>query len=83
VTEAHWRDAIAKDPYFAGSETPYFIGQAVVALATDPQVMEKSGKALATWHLAKEYGFHDADGSQPHWANFYAATREDQTVKSS
>ena len=73
VTEANWRDAIAKDPYFAGSETPYFIGQAVVALATDPQVMAKSGKALATWHLAQEYGFRDADGSQPHWANFYAA----------
>jgi len=73
VTEANWRDAIAKDPYFAGSETPYFIGQAVVALASDPQVMTKSGKALATWHLAQEYGFRDADGSQPHWANFYAA----------
>ncbi len=73
VTEANWRDAIVKDPYFAGSETPYFIGQAVVALASDPQVMTKSGKALATWHLAQEYGFRDADGSQPHWANFYAA----------
>src|SRR6185312_9503165 len=24
VTEANWREAIKKDPYFAGSETPYF-----------------------------------------------------------
>ncbi len=73
VTEANWRDAIAKDPYFAASETPYFIGQAVVALATDSQIAAKSGKALATWHLAEEYGFKDADGSQPHWAKFFAA----------
>jgi NAD(P)-dependent dehydrogenase (short-subunit alcohol dehydrogenase family) len=78
VTEANWRDAIAKDPYFAGSETPYFTGQAVVALATDPNIMDKSGKALATWHLGREYGFHDADGSQPHWLDFYNATRAKQ-----
>ena len=83
VTEATWRDAIPKDPYFAGSETPYFIGQAVVALATDPQVSAKSGKPLATWHLAQEYGFHDADGSQPHWANFFTATRAEQEAQSS
>ena len=83
VTEANWRDAVAKDPYFAGSETPYFIGQAVVALATDTQVAAKSGKALATWHLGEEYGLHDADGSQPHWANFYAATRAAQETKTS
>ncbi len=83
VTEANWRDAIAQDPYFAGSETPYFIGQAVVALATDPEIATKSGKALATWHLGQEYGVHDADGSQPHWANFYAATRTEQDAKTS
>ncbi|MEP6984881.1 MAG: SDR family oxidoreductase, partial [Chloroflexota bacterium] len=73
VTEANWRDAIAQDPYFESSETPYFIGQAVVALATDSNVIEKSGKPLATWYLAEEYGFRDADGSQPHWAKFFAA----------
>jgi NAD(P)-dependent dehydrogenase (short-subunit alcohol dehydrogenase family) len=82
VSEANWRDAIKQDPFFAGSETPYFIGQAVVALATDSKVAEKSGKALATWHLGQEYGFHDADGSQPHWANFYAANRAKFEAKS-
>jgi NAD(P)-dependent dehydrogenase (short-subunit alcohol dehydrogenase family) len=81
VTEATWRDAIAQEPLFAGSETPYFIGQSVVALATDPNVASKSGKALATWHLAQEYGFHDVDGSQPHWANFFAANGAQQDVK--
>ncbi|MCA0456226.1 MAG: SDR family NAD(P)-dependent oxidoreductase [Chloroflexi bacterium] len=73
VAEANWRDAIAKEPYFEASETPYYIGQAVVALATDPDIHKKNGQALATWHLSVEYGFKDADGSQPHWWNFYTA----------
>jgi NAD(P)-dependent dehydrogenase (short-subunit alcohol dehydrogenase family) len=71
VSEANWRDAIAKDPYYAESETPHYIGRAVVALASDPNVHEKAGKALATWHLSREYGFKDIDGRQPHWQEFY------------
>jgi hypothetical protein len=39
----------------------------------DPDIMAKTGRALATWGLYKEYGFTDADGTQPdfaaHWAN--------------
>ncbi|NJP05277.1 MAG: SDR family NAD(P)-dependent oxidoreductase [Chloroflexaceae bacterium] len=72
VTEATWRDAIAKDPYFAGSETPHYIGRAVAALATDPDIMQLSGQTLATWHLAQQYGFTDVDGAQPHWQQFFA-----------
>jgi NAD(P)-dependent dehydrogenase (short-subunit alcohol dehydrogenase family) len=67
VTEATWRDAIAKDQNFSVSETPHFIGRAVVALASDPNIMTKSGSAIATWNLAKEYGFTDIDGTQPDW----------------
>ncbi len=73
VNEATWRDAIAKDPFFESSETPHYIGQAVVALATDANIAAKSGQALATWHLSREYGFRDVDGTQPHWGEFYAA----------
>ncbi|HEX7182639.1 MAG TPA: SDR family oxidoreductase, partial [Thermoanaerobaculia bacterium] len=65
VTEANWRDAIRKDPSFAESETPFHVGRAVAALAADPGVSAKSGKALATWNLAREYGFTDVDGRQP------------------
>jgi len=71
VSEANWRDAIAQDPYYAESETPHYIGRAVVALATDPKVHEKAGQALATWHLSREYGFTDIDGRAPHWQEFY------------
>ena len=70
VREATWREAIAKDPHFAESETPHFIGRAVVALASDPNIMTKSGTAVATWNLAKEYGFRDLDGSRPDWGRY-------------
>jgi hypothetical protein len=71
VTEANWQDGIGTkhdlDGSFAFSETPHYIGRAVVALANDPKLQTKHGQALATWHLAKEYDFRDKDGSQPHW----------------
>jgi NAD(P)-dependent dehydrogenase (short-subunit alcohol dehydrogenase family) len=70
VAEENWREATATDPHFAKSETPVFIGRAVVALATDPMIMARSGQALSTWQLAKEYGFTDADGSQPDWGTY-------------
>ena len=73
VTEANWRDAVAQDPHFAHSETPAYLGRAVTALAADPGVMAKTGRALATWGLYEEYGFTDVDGTQPdfaaHWAD--------------
>lgn len=72
VSEATWRDAIAQDPHFAASETPAYVGRAVAALASDPNVGAKSGKALSSWALAREYGFTDADGSQPDWGAYYA-----------
>ena len=72
VTEENWRDAIAKDPYFAESETPCFVGRAVAALAADPNVREKNGGLFSSWGLAREYGFTDLDGRQPHWGEFFS-----------
>ncbi|MDL4820585.1 SDR family oxidoreductase [Actinomadura opuntiae] len=73
VTEDNWRDGAAQDPHFAHSESPAYLGRAVAALAADPDVMAKTGRALATWGLYEEYGFTDADGTQPdfaaHWAD--------------
>ena len=71
VTEANWRDAIEKDPYFAESETPCFVGRAVAALAADPHVAQKSGGLFSSWGLAKEYGFTDLDGRKPDWSRFF------------
>lgn len=71
VTEQNWRDGAKKDPHFIASETPYFVGRAVAALAADPAVLEKTGKALSSWDLSTEYGFSDIDGRQPHWGNYF------------
>ncbi|XXT23980.1 SDR family oxidoreductase [Sorangium sp. So ce429] len=65
VTEERWRDALAKQPHFAISETPAYVGRAVAALAADPEVARWSGKSLSSGQLARVYGFTDLDGSQP------------------
>ncbi|XVQ10948.1 SDR family oxidoreductase [Spirillospora sp. CA-255316] len=71
VTEATWRDGVAKDPHFAQSETPAYIGRAVVALAADPDIMSKTGGSYDTGGLSEEYGFTDVDGTRPDFAAYY------------
>lgn len=70
VTEANWRDAGSSDPHFLQSETPYYVGRAVAALAADPQVGAKAGGVYGSWTLAREYGFCDVDGRQPDFASY-------------
>jgi NAD(P)-dependent dehydrogenase (short-subunit alcohol dehydrogenase family) len=65
VTEANWQEGLKKDPNLVASETPFYAGRAVAALAADPKVAEKSGKVFTSWDLAAEYGFTDRDGRQP------------------
>jgi NAD(P)-dependent dehydrogenase (short-subunit alcohol dehydrogenase family) len=65
VSEMNWREALARSPHFAISESPAFVGRAVAALAADPDVGRWNGKSLSSGQLAKEYGFRDLDGSQP------------------
>jgi NAD(P)-dependent dehydrogenase (short-subunit alcohol dehydrogenase family) len=75
VSEDHWRDAldptradndlaVAPDD-FALSESPRYVGRAVVALATDPDRARWNQKSVDSGQLAAEYGFTDLDGSQP------------------
>jgi NAD(P)-dependent dehydrogenase (short-subunit alcohol dehydrogenase family) len=65
VTEQNWRDATARIPGFGVSETPSYVGRAVVALAADRDVSRWHGKSLSSGQLARVYGFTDVDGSQP------------------
>jgi NAD(P)-dependent dehydrogenase (short-subunit alcohol dehydrogenase family) len=57
---------------------PETIEQTAAAVTAAPGVMAKTGRALATWGLYQEYGFTDADGTQPdwgaHWASALVAT---------
>jgi NAD(P)-dependent dehydrogenase (short-subunit alcohol dehydrogenase family) len=73
VTEATWRDGIARDPLFAVSESPTLVARCAVALATDHDVLTRTGQSLASWDLAHYYELTDADGSRPDWGGFYAA----------
>jgi NAD(P)-dependent dehydrogenase (short-subunit alcohol dehydrogenase family) len=82
VSEANWKDVGEKKKDrnsadqndapsdFMVSESPRYIGRAVVALAADPRVKKKSGRVFSSWALAREYGFTDLDGTQPHWGNY-------------
>jgi NAD(P)-dependent dehydrogenase (short-subunit alcohol dehydrogenase family) len=73
VTERNWRDGASRDPHFAASETPRFIGRAIAALAADPDVASRAGLVHTSWDLGEEYGFTDVDGSRPHWGRHITA----------
>lgn len=62
-TESIMRNAKHFD--MSNSESPQFIGRVVAALATDPDIMRKSGKVLVAAQEALEYGIKDIDGTQP------------------
>jgi NAD(P)-dependent dehydrogenase (short-subunit alcohol dehydrogenase family) len=77
VTEANWREALHKPvpplagDHFYASETPFFVGRGIVALASDPKARRWSGRVLASWTLARRYGFTDIDGTQPNWGGVF------------
>jgi NAD(P)-dependent dehydrogenase (short-subunit alcohol dehydrogenase family) len=57
--------AAALDGPGGPKETPAYLGRAIVALASDARVIDKSGQLLDVGTLAREYGFTDIDGTQP------------------
>jgi NAD(P)-dependent dehydrogenase (short-subunit alcohol dehydrogenase family) len=73
VSEERWRDCLdpgrgdgpVAPPDFALSESPRYVGRAVVALASDPDRARWNQQSVHAAHLAHEYGFTDIDGSQP------------------
>lgn len=74
LVESNWRDGAKKDPNFAASETPCFVGRALVALAADPDIAQKAGGLYSSSGLAEEYGFTDLDGERPNLGKHFAAT---------
>ncbi len=65
VTEENWQAACEMQPHFAITESPRYVGRAVAALGSDPDVHRWTGQSLSSGQLAKIYGFTDTDGSQP------------------
>jgi NAD(P)-dependent dehydrogenase (short-subunit alcohol dehydrogenase family) len=47
------------------SESPLLVGRSVAALASDPDVIERTGTVQVVAELADEYGFTDEDGARP------------------
>lgn len=49
----------------SNSESPQFTGRVIAALASDPNILSKTGKVLVGAALAEQYGIQDIDGKQP------------------
>lgn len=62
-TERVERGATAEE--VARMHSPRFVGRAIVALMSDPEVMTRTGTAVKVGQLGLEYGFTDVDGTQP------------------
>ncbi|MEY4513263.1 MAG: hypothetical protein RLZZ450_5385 [Pseudomonadota bacterium] len=67
VQEERWREALQghAPPDFALSESPRYVGRAVVALAADSARARWNQQSVTSGQLANEYGFTDVDGSRP------------------
>lgn len=75
VAEDNWRDALdparaEKDqpmapPDFALSESPRYVGRAIVSLALDPERKRWNQQSVSSGELARVYGFTDLDGTSP------------------
>jgi NAD(P)-dependent dehydrogenase (short-subunit alcohol dehydrogenase family) len=58
------------------AETPAFPGRAVVALASDEQRMQRTGRAFWVKDLALDYGFTDVDGTIPDAEKLHASLKQ-------
>lgn len=82
VSEQNWRDALdgthqpSAPPDFALSESPRYVGRAIVALASDPDRTRWNQQSVNSGQLAREYGFTDLDGSQPDVWRYIEEIRE-------
>jgi NAD(P)-dependent dehydrogenase (short-subunit alcohol dehydrogenase family) len=76
VSEESWRESDIAPPDFALSESPRYVGRAVVALASDRDRARWNQQSVNSGQLALEYGFTDVDGSQPEMWRFIEEVRE-------
>jgi NAD(P)-dependent dehydrogenase (short-subunit alcohol dehydrogenase family) len=75
VSESNWREAVdparaergepVAPPDFALSESPRYVGRAIVSLALDPDRKRWNQLSVSSGELARVYGFTDLDGASP------------------
>ena len=58
-------ELFGQNPGLKEGESAEYTGRAVVALATDPQVMQRTGTTMPVPDVARAYDFTDIDGRQP------------------
>jgi NAD(P)-dependent dehydrogenase (short-subunit alcohol dehydrogenase family) len=73
VAEANWRDACARTPGFAISESPAYVARGIAALATAGDAERWAGTIVSSRQLADAYGVTDTDGSRPDCWGYLAA----------
>lgn len=73
VTEANWREACARTPGFAISESPAYVARGVAALAQAGDADHWAGTIISSRELADAYGITDTDGSRPDCWGYLAA----------
>jgi len=73
VTEATWREACARTPGFAISESPTYVARGVAALARADDADRWAGTIISSRQLAGAYGITDTDGSRPDCWGYLAA----------
>lgn len=70
--QEHMRDEALQDKFqYDLAESTEYSGRAVAALASDPNVLSRSGQLIFVGDAAQEYGFTDIDGR--YIENFYRA----------
>ena len=88
VTESNWREAVdparaqsgqpVAPPDFALSESPRYVGRAIVSLALDPVRARWNQQSVSSGELARVYGFTDVDGTSPDvWRHMEEAEQKD------
>jgi NAD(P)-dependent dehydrogenase (short-subunit alcohol dehydrogenase family) len=73
VSEENWREACAKTPGFAISESPAYVGRGLAALVQAADVGRWAGTIISARQLADAYGVTDTDGSRPDCWGYLAA----------
>jgi len=75
VTESNWHEALdparaqtgqpVAPPDFALSESPRYVGRAIVSLALDPDRARWNQQSVSSGELARVHCFTDLDGTSP------------------
>lgn len=87
VTEGNWREALdlarakrgepAAPADFALSESPRYVGRAIVSLALDPDRKRWNQQSVSSGELAQVFGFTDLDGTSPNiWQHMEEAEKK-------